>query len=93
MSRSASPSKFLAEAERGRYDGPAHITLELFARNALRPGLSAERAADIMYAITTYDVFRSLIEDRGWRAADAESWVAETLAQVLLARQRLRGRK
>jgi AcrR family transcriptional regulator len=77
--------RFLAEAERGRYEGPAHITPELFARNALQPGLSATRAADIMYAITTYDVFRSLIEDRGWSAADAESWVAETLARVLLA--------
>ncbi|WP_369640706.1 TetR/AcrR family transcriptional regulator, partial [Nocardia sp. JMUB6875] len=41
---------FLAAAEQGRYDGPAHITPDLAAKNALKPGLSPERAADIMYA-------------------------------------------
>lgn len=80
---------FLAAAESGRYEGPRNITPQLAARNALRPGLTAERAADIMYAITTYDVFRSLIEDRGWTGADAEVWVAETLVQALLAEQHL----
>lgn len=59
--RGSAVSRFLADAERGRYDGPAHITPELAARNALRPYLTA----DIRYATTTYDVFRSLIEDRG----------------------------
>ncbi|MFB8282200.1 TetR/AcrR family transcriptional regulator [Nocardia colli] len=87
MTASADPDvgNFLAEAERGRYDGPRHITPELAAKGALRPGLSAERAADIMYAVTTYDVYRSLIEDRGWSGADAENWVADSLAQLLLA--------
>jgi hypothetical protein len=50
----------------------------------LRSGLTAERAADIMYAITSYDVFRSLIVDRGWTGPDAETWIAETLAHLLL---------
>lgn len=45
----------------------------------------AERAADVMYAVTTYDVYRSLIEVRGWSGADAENWVADMLAQLLLA--------
>ncbi|MCU1688041.1 MAG: hypothetical protein JWQ81_8780 [Amycolatopsis sp.] len=75
---------FLAKAERGRYDGPRHITPALAERGALQPGLSAERAADIMYAITTYDVFRSLVQDRGWSGQDAEDWIAATLARVLL---------
>ncbi len=76
---------FLAAAEQGRYDGPRHITPELAARGALKPGLSAERAADIMYALTTYDVYRSLIVDRGWSGADAEGWIAETLTTALLS--------
>ncbi|MGY2061912.1 TetR/AcrR family transcriptional regulator, partial [Nocardia gipuzkoensis] len=66
---------FLAAAEQGRYDGPRQITPELAARGALKPGLSADRAADIMYALTTYDVYRSLIVDRGWSGADAEGWI------------------
>ncbi|MDQ4009165.1 MAG: TetR/AcrR family transcriptional regulator [Actinomycetota bacterium] len=75
---------FLAQAERGRYDGPRHITPVLAGCGALQPGLTAERAADIMYAITTYDVFRSLIQDRGWSGHDAETWIAATLARLLL---------
>lgn len=30
------------------------------------------------------DVFRSLIQDRGWSGQDAESWIAATLARLLL---------
>lgn len=75
---------FLAQAERGRYDGPRHIGAMLADRGTLQPGLTAERAADIMYAITTYDVFRSLVQDRGWSAHDAQTWSADTLARLLL---------
>ncbi|MEC3919795.1 TetR/AcrR family transcriptional regulator [Nocardia sp. CDC160] len=79
-------SAFLTAAEQGRYDGPRHITPELAAKGALKPGLSPERAADIMYALTTYDVYRSLLVDRGWSGADAERFVAETLATALLSK-------
>lgn len=75
---------FLAHAERGRYEGPRHITPMLAENGVLKPGLSPERAADIMYAITTYDVFRSLVQDRGWSRQDAETWIADALAQLLL---------
>jgi AcrR family transcriptional regulator len=76
---------FLAEAERGRYAGPAHIAQTLAERGVLADGLTARRAADIMYAVTTYDVFRSLIEDRGWSGQEAEDWVARSLASLLLS--------
>lgn len=75
---------FLAQAERGRYDGPRHIGAMLAERGALQPGLTAERAADIMYAITTYDVFRALVQDRGWSAHAAQAWIADTLTRLLL---------
>ena len=76
---------FLAEAERGRYAGPEHIAAALAERGVLGDGLTAQRAADIMYAVTTYDVFRSLISDRGWSGQDAEDWVARSLSTLLLA--------
>jgi len=58
---------------------------ELAAKNALRPGLTPGRAADITYAITGYDVFRTLVEERGWSADETEVWLADTLATLLLA--------
>ncbi|MFI1914232.1 TetR/AcrR family transcriptional regulator [Nocardia sp. NPDC020380] len=78
---------FLTAAEQGRYDGPRHITPELAAKGALKPGLTAERAADIMYALTTYDVYRSLLIDRGWPGAETEQFIAESLAAALLSKQ------
>ncbi|SDW38595.1 regulatory protein, tetR family [Amycolatopsis xylanica] len=77
-------ASFLTTAERGRYDGPRHITAALAERGALQAGLSAERAADIMYAITTYDVYRSLIQDRGWSGEDTAAWIAGALVRALL---------
>lgn len=77
--------RFLAQAEEGRYAGPAHLMRELAAKNALRPGLTAERAADITYAITGYDVFRTLVEERGWTGGEAEAWLAQTLVDLVLA--------
>ena len=76
---------FLADAERGRYAGPEHLAAALAERGALAEGLTARRAADIMYAVTTYDVFRSLIADRGWSGQEAEDWVARSLATLLLS--------
>jgi AcrR family transcriptional regulator len=75
---------FLVQAEQGRYAGPQHFAGVLAERGALRPGLTAQRAADIMYAVTTYDVYRALIHDRGWSRDAAAAWVAETLAALLL---------
>ena len=76
---------FLAQAEEGRYAGPAHLMREIAAKDALRPGLTPERAADITYAITGYDVFRTLVSERGWSADETEAWLAQTLATLLLA--------
>jgi hypothetical protein len=75
---------FLAEAERGRYAGPARIASALAERGLLADGLTEQRAADIMYAVTTYDVFRSLVADRGWSGQDTEDWLARSLASLLL---------
>jgi len=75
---------FLAQAEEGRYAGPAHLMREIAAKDALRPGLTAERAADITYAMTSYDVFRTLVDERGWSGDETEEWLARTLAELLL---------
>ncbi|WP_460725099.1 TetR/AcrR family transcriptional regulator [Nocardia heshunensis] len=81
----AEVSAFLTAAEQGRYDGPRHITPHLAAKGALKPGLTPERAADMMYALTTYDVYRSLMIDRGWTGSETEQFVAATLVTALLA--------
>ncbi|APB01101.1 TetR/AcrR family transcriptional regulator [Nocardia seriolae] len=78
-------STFLTAAEQGRYDGPRHITPDLAAKGALKPGLTPELAADIMYALTSYDVYRSLMADRGWTGPRTEQFITETLTTALLS--------
>ena len=57
---------FWVQIEQGRWDGPGHIAPVLAASKALRPDLSAEQAADIIYGLTTADVYESLVQHRGW---------------------------
>jgi AcrR family transcriptional regulator len=63
-----------------------HRVAELLAdRGALRPGLPAARAADIIWAIANPRTQHALVAERQWPAAEYESWLADLLAASLLA--------
>jgi len=57
----------------------------LAERGALRPGLSADRAADIIWTVCAQANYDSLVTARGWTPAEYRDWLAETLANGLLA--------
>jgi hypothetical protein len=50
----------------------------------LRAGLTAEAAADVIYALQSPAVHDSLVIDRGWPAAAYTDWLADLLARALL---------
>jgi len=50
----------------------------------LRPGLSAERAADILWATLTWHPVALLVEERGWTEDDLAAWLRDVLTAVLL---------
>lgn len=52
--------------------------------SALREGLSADAAADSLFALGSPEVFRLLTVDRGWTSARFERWYADALARILL---------
>ncbi len=56
----------------------------LARRGALRPGLSERDATDILYAITSTEVYRLLAGDRGWSAAAYERWLFTFACRELL---------
>ena len=64
----------------------AGIVGHLQAIGALRPGLSFERARDILWTLIAWEVYELLVIERGWSLDDWESWIAESVA-VLLLRQ------
>ena len=58
----------------------------------LRPGLDAEEAADILYAIAGTEVYRALVRERGWAPERYERWLFETSCRELLPLSLAHGR-
>jgi AcrR family transcriptional regulator len=55
----------------------------LASRHALRAGLSAEAAADILYVLMGAETYRELVQDRGWSPQRYQGWLV-VAAQSLL---------
>jgi AcrR family transcriptional regulator len=57
----------------------------LVQQRVLRTGLTADEATDIVWALTSYDVYRALVAERNWPADRYQCWLAGTLAAAVLA--------
>jgi AcrR family transcriptional regulator len=55
-------------------------------RGRLKPGLSVTTATDVIYTLLSIEVYSLLTADRGWSPARWQRWMADTLADALLAR-------
>jgi AcrR family transcriptional regulator len=70
------------------YDVQRAIVESLDRKNALKDGLGAERAADILWTLNHPDVWQLLVRERGWSAEEWERWFeASARAQLLGARR------
>lgn len=56
----------------------------LAERGTLRPGLSVERAADLLWTICAQANYDSLVTARGWSPSEYRDWLSDTLAASLL---------
>ncbi|MFF8598302.1 TetR/AcrR family transcriptional regulator [Streptomyces sp. NPDC015232] len=61
------------------------LTTALHARGALRPGLDAARAADILFALVSPHVHQLLRRHRGWSAEAYRDWLTALVTDQLLA--------
>jgi AcrR family transcriptional regulator len=57
----------------------------LDAKGALKPGLTLDRAGDIIFTIVSPEVFMLLTVERGWSPAEWESFVTGTVTDAVLA--------
>jgi AcrR family transcriptional regulator len=73
-----------AERECTRYDAQAGMIQYLVRSRALRRGLDPQRARDILWSLTSRDLYRMLVRDRGWTAQQYEDWLADTLVETLV---------
>jgi AcrR family transcriptional regulator len=61
------------------------IVESLNRKGALKPGLTVERATDILWAINHPNTWQLLAGERGWTGAEYERYSAETAISQLLA--------
>jgi AcrR family transcriptional regulator len=64
----------------------AHHTLaqQLADKHGLRQGLSVAKAADIIFALLSLDMYLLLTVERGWAPALWERWITSTLTEAVL---------
>jgi AcrR family transcriptional regulator len=67
-----------------RYNGLRRFASLLAERGALRPDLSVDRAADVIWTLCAQSTFESLVTARGWTHHEYREWLGEMLADALL---------
>jgi len=70
--------------ERQRLMAHHHVAELLAAKRGLRPGLSIDKATDIIVALISPELFLLLTGDRRWTAEEWERFIASILAHAVL---------
>jgi AcrR family transcriptional regulator len=74
----------LGELARQRQEGQGRVASTLARTKALRPGIRAQDAADVIHALASPELYGLLVGDRRWTAERYERWLAESLVQQLV---------
>jgi hypothetical protein len=74
----------LDELTRQRQEGQGRVATALARAKALRSGLRARDAADVIHALASPELYHLLVIDRSWSPQRYERWLAQALAGQLL---------
>lgn len=77
-------SSDLRDRDHRRYQAQGKLIDALHAARRLRKGLDAAAAHDILWALTSRDIYRMLVQERGWSSERYETWLARTLEDSLV---------
>jgi hypothetical protein len=77
-------AELLAEADRQRWDRMRHNAVRLAAAGGIREGVSLDEAADVMWTVTSIEMYDLLVRQRRWPIDRYGRFVAETIAAALL---------
>jgi len=67
-----------------RVQGLMVFVQALIKNGPLRPGLTAEEAAETVWTLTSAEVFTLLKTNRGWSEENHKRWLADSLTRLLL---------
>ena len=73
-----------SEGECMRYEAQKGMIQYLVDSDSLRPGLDQKRARDILWSLTSRDMYRMLVRDQGWTGKEYEDWLAKLLVDTLV---------
>ena len=76
-----------SQIDNDRLVNQARIITYLRDQGRLKDGLTETEATDVIWTLTSYDVYRALVARRRWPASRYESWLARTLADSLLTNE------
>ncbi|MDX6427760.1 MAG: hypothetical protein QOE54_126 [Streptosporangiaceae bacterium] len=68
-----------------RQRGMSFLAAVLDQRGALRPDLTVDEAADVLWLLNDSAPYHRLVVEQRWPAARYESWLADTLVLLLIA--------
>ncbi len=67
-----------------RRQNQSYLIADLHEQGLLRHGLLPEEASDVLWSLTSYDLYRMLVIERRWPPERYESWLEHLLVQHLL---------
>lgn len=76
-------AKLEEQRERLRYERQEQI-LSLREADNFRKGLDYATARDILWTLTSRDVYRMLVRERAWSSQKYQDWLGDTLVHALL---------
>jgi AcrR family transcriptional regulator len=81
-----------SELEEQRLAGMRRFAHQLEASGALRPGMTRDRVADVLWTVCSRANFDALVGTRGWSDQEYIAWVARILVTELLQPGRVQQR-
>ena len=72
------------QIEMRRRQNQSYLIAFLHEQGLLRHDLPPEEATDVLWALTSYDLYRMLVVERHWPPERYETWLANLLIQHLL---------
>ena len=75
---------YLRSIKAARRGGMSRLITALATNEHLHPGLSVERATDLMFVLLSHETYLGLVHDAQWPLEEYKAWLYETLCEQLL---------
>lgn len=72
------------EREKRRYERQGTYVRKMMEEKILAKGITIEKARDILWTLTSRDMYRMVVMERGWTSDEYEKWLAQLLVKSLL---------